>query len=90
MKTLLKLLLDSTNKEYGEHVNMRKNKNEKGVTLIALIVTIVIVMLLTGVVLSSSFRDGIIDESINARDNIMEFEKSVNEDQQNLLEWIAQ
>lgn len=69
---------------------MRKNKNEKGVTLIALIVTIVIVMLLTGVVLSSSFRDGIIDESINARDNIMEFEKSVNEDQQNLLEWIAQ
>ena len=48
---------------------MRKQKNEQGITLIALVITIIILLILAGVVLSIVFNGGIIEKSQNAVDS---------------------
>ncbi len=48
---------------------MKKIKNQKGITLIALVITIIILLILAGVALSIIFNGGVIDKSQNAVDS---------------------
>ena len=48
---------------------MKKFKRQKGITLIALVITIIILLILAGVALSIVFNGGIIDKSQNAVDS---------------------
>lgn len=43
-------------------------KSSKGITLVALVITIIILLILAGVTLSIVFNDGLIDKSQNAVD----------------------
>jgi len=48
---------------------MRKSKTQKGITLIALIITIVVLLILAAVAISSITNDGILSYAQNAADN---------------------
>lgn len=43
-------------------------KSSKGITLVALVITIIVLLILAGVTLSIVFRDGLIEKSQNAVD----------------------
>lgn len=50
-------------------MKVKERKNQKGITLIALVITIIILLILAGVTLSIVFNGGIIDKSQTAVDN---------------------
>ena len=54
---------------------MYKNKKENGITLIALIITIIILVILAAVSIRAAYNSGIIDYSINGTRRYMEEEK---------------
>ena len=53
---------------------MKINKNEKGVTLLALIVTVIVLLIISGIVLTNSFNKGLVDQAKNTRNEVIEFE----------------
>ena len=57
---------------------MRKTKAEKGITLVALIITIIVLLILAVVSINAVQNDGIIDYAKNAR---TEYEKAQDEEQ---------
>lgn len=52
-------------------------KAEKGITLVALVITIIVLIILAGVSISAAFNGGIIDNAKNAKD---EFNRTATED----------
>ena len=58
---------------------MKKIKNQKGITLIALVITIIILLILAGVALSIVFNGGIIEKSQNAVDTYNSSSKNEEE-----------
>ncbi len=55
-------------------MKINKNKNEKGVTLLALIVTVIVLLIISGIVLTNSFNKGLVDQAKNTRNEVIEFE----------------
>jgi len=53
----------------GEKIKMRKTKTQRGITLIALIITIVVLLILAAVAISSIQNDGILHYAQNAADS---------------------
>ena len=66
-----------------KYENIKKSRrNEKGITLVALIITIIVLLILAGVSISFVFNGGVLDKSQQAAD---EYEKAA-EEESNLLE----
>jgi len=67
------------------------NKNEKGITLIALVVTIVVLLILAGVSLSLVLgENGLINKSKEARDKYAEATKNEQSELNKVDEWIEE
>ena len=70
---------------------MIKNKNQKGITLIALVITIVVLLILAGVSINTLFSDnGIIERAKDAQNKINEAEKKDLEAINELNNWLEE
>ena len=70
---------------------MIKVKNQKGITLIALVITIVVLLILAGVSINALFSDnGIIERAKDAQNKINEAEKMDLEAINELNNWLEE
>lgn len=51
-------------------------KSSKGITLVALVITIIVLLILAGVTISIAVRTGLMDKSQNAVDRYLDAEKN--------------
>lgn len=68
---------------------MRRNKTQKGITLVALIITIIVLLILAVVAIRAVQGDGIISQAKNARDKYNEAQMEENGVIQNYTEYIT-
>ena len=66
---------------------MKKIENQKGITLVALIITIVVLLILAVVAIRAVQDGGIIDYAKNARDD---YQKAQDEEQTQLQNYLYQ
>lgn len=64
-------------------------KKEKGITLVALVITIIVLLILAGVTISLVVRDnGVINKARDAKTNMGNAQNRENEDLQNLSNYM--
>ena len=64
-------------------------KKEKGITLVALVITIIVLLILAGVTISLVVRDnGVINKARDAKTNMGKAQNRENEELQNLSNFI--
>lgn len=64
-------------------------KKEKGITLVALVITIIVLLILAGVTISLVVRDnGVINKARDAKTNMGNAQKQENEELQNLSNYM--
>lgn len=67
---------------------IRFRKNE-GITILTLVITIILILIIAGVVMSNSFRGGVVDEATNTRKETQEFVNKTSEDEQNVFDFLV-
>lgn len=68
---------------------MKKYKNNKGITLIALIVTVIVLLVISGIVISKSFNKGLVDQAKNTRNEIINFKNSTSNSEKSFTDLIG-
>ncbi len=63
---------------------MKKLRNEKGLSLIVLVVMIIVMVILSAVVIRSAVNRGTIDQTKNTRQKITEFSENSTKDSDQL------
>lgn len=64
---------------YDKKLNLQRFKQEKGITLIALIITVIVLLILAGTAISSIINDGVLSYTKNALVKYEEAEKNEQE-----------
>lgn len=68
---------------------MKIYKNNKGITLIALIVTVIILLVISGIVISKSFNKGLVDQAKSTRNEIINFKNSTSNSEKSFTDLIG-
>ena len=68
---------------------MNNYKNNKGITLIALVITIIVMLIIAAITIDASIKDeGVIDEAKNTRGKVENFIQNAEEDTNSIMDVI--